>query len=859
MSKSVTRLYEQFQPEHYDIDLVPDRKAMTFSGIVKIRGKKVGRPSQRLTFHQKDLKISNASVIKHDKKGDQAVDISRINNQKGLHEVRLHSDSMVYPGEYTVTLDFSGEITKPMNGIYPCFFRHDGKDKKIIATQFESHHAREALPCIDEPEAKATFQLTLTTPEGETVLSNTPIESQKKQDDNSVTTFEKTPRMSIYLLAFVYGELVSEASKTKDGVVVCSYATPDNKQLLTHSVDVAVRALEFYEEYFGLPYPLPKLDQVALPDFSAGAMENWGLVTYREVALLTDPKSSSIESKQMVALVIAHELSHQWFGNLVTMKWWDDLWLNESFANMMEYRAVEELYPEWNIWEQFVSHESAAAKRRDSLADVQSVKTDVHHPDEISTLFDPSIVYAKGGTLLHMLLHYIGEDAFREGLKQYFEKHKYGNTEADDLWEALGVASGKDIGSFMNDWLKRPGYPLVNVSWQPGTEQISMSQNRFLSDPAAIEKDSKPWPVPLSATWKLEPSLLDKAENSIDITKSDDDPLLLNHNGHSYFIAHYNNKKHQQQIVDAMKNGKVSSTDRLLLLDDAVMMQRSGVIHTTEALDLLEGFRNETSENVWGAIAVTLGEARRLVEGDAESEGKLDGLIASLVHKLADELGWDDKPDDTAQTLRLRGLIFSLAASAKIPAILEAGLERFRAAKAPNDLFAATRSTAFFIAGRHGNDDDFKKLLEWHSTVQNADERDEAAGGLTSAKEQKNINKLLQMLTSDEVRRQDLGHWFVWLLRNRYSKGYTWKWMTSNWEWIEAEFGSDKSYSIFARYPGSIFSRQSELDDYKQFFEPKKKVVALARDITLAEQELTARVAWRERNEAAVKKWLAAR
>ncbi|HEY5442482.1 MAG TPA: M1 family metallopeptidase, partial [Candidatus Saccharimonadales bacterium] len=298
MGKKVTRLYEQFQPEHYDLQLVPDRDAMVFSGTVTIKGKKVGRPSERITLHQKDLKITKATLVKHDKNGDKTLAIERINNQNSFDEVRLHAAEMVYPGNYTITLEFTGVITRPMNGIYPCYFKHDGKDKMLIATQFESHHAREAFPCIDEPEAKATFDLTLTTPAGEAVIANTPVKTQTAKGKQQVTTFETTPKMSTYLLAFVYGEMDYKEAKTKDGVLVRTYATPDNAQHTGFALDCAVKTLEFYNEYFAIPYPLPKCDFVALPDFASGAMENWGCITFREQALLVDPKNPSLHLKQ---------------------------------------------------------------------------------------------------------------------------------------------------------------------------------------------------------------------------------------------------------------------------------------------------------------------------------------------------------------------------------------------------------------------------------------------------------------------------------------------------------------------------------------------------------------------------------
>ncbi|MBC7707989.1 M1 family metallopeptidase [Polaromonas sp.] len=855
MTKAVTRLFQQFQPENYALSLVPDREGMKFSGQVSITGKKVGRPSERITLHQKGLKVISASIVRHDKKGDQSYPVARINNQDSFDEVRLHADAQLYPGNYTVTLEFEGTITTPMHGIYPCEFKHEGKKKQLIATQFESHHAREAFPCIDEPEAKATFDLTLTTPAGETVIANTPVLEQRTNGELCITSFETTPRMSTYLLAFVYGELGYLEATTKDGVLVRTYATPDNVKMTQHSLDVAVKSLEFFGDYFTTPYPLPKLDMIALPDFSSGAMENWGLVTYREVAMLLDETSGSIESKQYIATVVAHELSHQWFGNLVTMKWWDDLWLNESFANMMEYRAVDAIYPEWHIWEQFVSTEGASAKRRDSLADVQPIHCKVSHPDQISSLFDPSIVYAKGGTVLYMLMHFIGEAAFRAGLQNYFTKHQYGNTQAEDLWAALSKASDHDVSAFMANWINNPGYPMISVDWQPGTSEVRLSQQRFYSDPAVAESTQEPWQVPLAATNTLDMQLL-TSSGAVATLQSPDSALLLNHNGQSYSLPRYVNSDHRAHITTAIQAGKVGTIDRLLLLDGYTLLQRGGFSGTVDLLELVQAYKSETSENVWGAIAGAIAESRRLIEGDEDSEAKLNAIVAKLVEPLALELGWDDAPDDDASKLHLRGLIISMAAGAKMPAILEEGAKRFAVFKQPSDLGASTRSIVYFIAARYGSQADFDKLLQLHNSSSSAEDRDEYAGALTSVKESDRYHTILKMLTGTEIRRQDLMHWYVWLLRNRYARADAWTWLKDHWSWIEVEYASDKSYSYFARYGGSIFSHREELDKFSEFFEPKKSIVALTRDITLAQQEITSRVAWRERNEAAVKAWL---
>jgi len=857
MSKQVARLFENFRPEHYWLFLDLDPKKLTFSGEVKITGKKVGRPSERLTFHQKDLKILSASVTKIQKTGLEEIKLSRINTQASLDEVRLHSETMLYPGNYEISIKFAGPISKTMVGIYPCFFKNGGKDKHLLATQFESHHAREAFPCIDEPEAKATFELTLSAPYEGTAISNTPLVSKKVDKSKATWTFSKTPIMSSYLLAFVYGEIGHIETTTKSGVEVRAYATPDNVKFAGLGLEVAAKGLDFFSDYFKTPYPLAKLDIVALPDFSVGAMENWGLITFRETAMLADPKHSSIESKQIIAMVVGHELSHQWFGNLVTMKWWDDLWLNESFANLMEYRVVDELYPEWHIWELFVGNETGAAKRRDSIQDVQSVKTPVRHPDEIGGLFDPAIVYAKGGTLLHMLMHFIGEDAFTKGLKLYFDKYAYKNTSASDLWQELSTVSGQDIAGFMGNWLNKPGYPLVKVNYEPGESKFEATQTRFIANKTNNDLEDTIWQVPLASTLALDKSVLTKRSQPFTLKAPRlDEPLILNHEGTSYFLPLYENPAHLKQIISGIENGVVSDIDRLLLLDNYTMLQRGTLVDSVALIELLLGYKAESSQSVWGEIAMAFGEIRKLIEFDELSHTSLDKIVQKLDQAMFDRIGWDDSPDDSATTLRLRAIVVALMAGAKEPGVIKEGLKRFSKFKSPSDLTASTRSTIYSIAARHGSDEDFNRLVNLHNVLINADEKEEVAVSLTAAKDLKRLSKLIAMLKSDHIRRQDLIAWFIYLLRNRFSRPLAWQWLVDNWDWIEAEFGGDKRYSDFAKYPGSVFSNQSEYDQYVKFFTPMKDVVAMQRDIELALQEMTARIIWRTHNETSVKTWL---
>ncbi|RYF29570.1 MAG: hypothetical protein EOO17_00710 [Chloroflexi bacterium] len=338
------RLITQFTPNHYTISLDIDRIGRAFQGTVTMRGS-LAVGANAISLHAKDLIIESVLVD-----GSLATHLLGEND-----ELRITSDTL-QSGDHIVVIGYRGTITDAMHGLYPCYYEHAGVQKEILATQFESHHAREVFPCIDEPEAKATFDLTLTTDEDITVLGNMPVDSQESDGNKLITTFQTSPRMSTYLLAFVAGEMHKKSAMTKSGVEVNVWASPAQpSDSLDFALDTATRAIDFYDDYFGVPYPLPKADHVALPDFTVGAMENWGLITYRETALLADPTIASISTKQRVALVICHELAHQWFGNLVTMKWWNDLWLNESFATMMEYIALDALYPEWNSWMDFSS------------------------------------------------------------------------------------------------------------------------------------------------------------------------------------------------------------------------------------------------------------------------------------------------------------------------------------------------------------------------------------------------------------------------------------------------------------------------------------------------------------------------
>lgn len=849
--KTVARLYKTFIPSNYNLFLSPSREKLTFHGTVVITGRKVGRPSQRLTFHQNGLKITSASVIHHSKKGDEPIEIKRINNQKTLHEVRLHSEKMIYPGNYTITMEFEGIITRGMTGLYPCYFTHNGKEHILLATQFESHHAREVFPCIDEPEAKATFDLSLEHEKGLTVIGNMPVksESRVKSLESRVelqkTSFETTPLMSVYLLAFVIGEMHSKTAKTENGVDVSIWGTiAQPKSSFDFALDVAVRSIEFFEEYFKTPYPLAKADHVALPDFSSGAMENWGLVTYREVALLLYKDAVSQSMKELVATVVAHETSHQWFGNLVTMKWWDDLWLNESFANMMEYSAVDNMFPEWNIWESFITSEGLNALRRDCIPGVQAVKTSVHHPDEISTLFDPSIVYAKGGRLLYMLKQYIGEDDFRTGLQHYFKNNAYKNTCGADLWEALSQASGKDIAAFMNPWLDRSGFPVISIKQK--SSQIHVSQKHFLDTPAKIDPD-RIWPVPLFASDSLTPELLNTRSA---IFESGEKYPLLNTASRGHYLVCYEGTVYKESLIERITNGELSEIDRLMILTNATMLAKAGYDSIADALQILPAFKNETNDTVWDAISVLIADTRRFVDYDEKIEDKLKSLVRIMITSEYKRLGWQDGKHESASDLRQRANIIGLGIYSEEPHVIKTALKMFENYKKdPCSISAELRGMIFSAAAREGVPGAVEFLLDINKTSNSSDLRHDVCAGVTSTRNKKEIKMLLELLTQPKIiKPQDMERWFVNLLRNRHGKELAWQWLLDNWDWVAETFKGDKSFDNFPRYCAIVCNTPEWEAKYHALFEPLQNDPLLKRNIQIGFEEISARIAWLKRD-----------
>lgn len=833
---TVSRLIATFVPDHYDLSLTINRQQRTFNGTVTIHGTRTDG-SDSIVFHSKDLSIDSVTI--NGKHADFAV-----SSDDELHIT--HPDFSTTPPTHIVVIRYSGTITDGMHGMYPCYYEHDGVKKELIATQFESHHAREVFPCVDEPEAKATFDVTLSTEAGVSVLGNMPITRQSTDDVQLVTTFETTPRMSTYLLAWVVGELHSVSGKTTRGVDVSIWATPaQSASSLTFALDIATRSIDFYEQYFDTEYPLPKSDHVALPDFSSGAMENWGLITYREIALLADPATSGISSKQYIATVIAHELAHQWFGNLVTMKWWNNLWLNESFATLMEYVAVDALEPSWNIWLDFSSSESVMALRRDAIDGVQPVQTDVNHPDEISTLFDGAIVYAKGARLLRMLQTYVGSDAFQQGLKAYFAAHAYGNTEADDLWSHIATASGKDIVAMMNTWISQPGYPVVSVEQTGNT--VTVSQKQFFIGPH--DTSARIWPIPLNSSCSEMPALLDTF--STKAARTHDTLLSFNVGDSAHFITQYSPALLGAHI-EAVRSGKKDVISRLQLIDETILLVRAGELPSVSLIELIDAYRNETSEHVWSMLYGALAELRKFVESDEEAEARLRHLSASIAHAEYERLGWHAQPGESDDDTKLRATILSMMLYGEDRDALEQAASIY-ASSPLEELDPELRPLIISSVVRHGDASVVKSLMASYTSTHSAELRDDISSGITSTRVAESIAWLLDSIKDPStIKPQDAARWFVYLIRGRDSRDQAWQWIRDNWQWVMDTFSGDKSLDYYPRYVASALMTRQQMNEYSDFFTPKKSIPALTRVIAMGISEIEGRVELIEREGPAV-------
>ncbi|MFH1535775.1 MAG: M1 family metallopeptidase, partial [Patescibacteria group bacterium] len=612
--KKALRLPVHVKPERYKIMLKPDLNEFTFTGE-EIIYLSLDKPTKQITLHSVDLEIESAEA-------------SKISYDKKTETVTLTFPKTLPKGKREIKLIFKGILNDKMRGFYRSKYSKDGNEKYLATTQFESTDARRAFPCFDEPHQKAIFDVTLMIPKGHTAISNT-IESDIKEHESGyqIIEFAPTPKMSTYLLAFIVGEFEYIEGESGKGKTVRVFTMPGKKEQAKFALDVAIKCLDFYEDYFGIDYPLPVLDLVAIPDFAAGAMENWGAVTFRESTLLFDETISSSANKQWVALVIAHELAHMWFGNLVTMKWWNDLWLNEGFACYIEFLAIDEIYPEFDVWTQFVSTEMADAFALDSLKNTHPIEVNVQDPAEISEIFD-DVSYSKGASIIRMLAQYLGYNDFQRGLQRYLKKHAYGNAETFDLWQVLEEVSGKPVAKIMANWTGKAGHPVIRVKRKGESGKLELTQNRFFSSPISKKesKDNTVWSIPIRIK-NQELRIMDK--KTITIPKTEE---KLNEGEVSLVRVDY-----PKNYLMGFK--KLSAPDRLGLIRDSFDLAESGNSPTTLALELALNYKEENDYTVWSELTGKISKLDSLLAYESVYE-QFRNYGRKIYGRIAKKMGW---------------------------------------------------------------------------------------------------------------------------------------------------------------------------------------------------------------------------
>jgi puromycin-sensitive aminopeptidase len=667
-------------------------------------------------------------------------------------------------------------MTEGLRGLYPA---GDG----IAATQFEAADARRVFPCFDEPGFKAPWRLAVEAPQGVTVLSNAAPVAEEDLGARRGVRFAETPPLPTYLVAVVVGRLEAHPPVSVRGVPVRTYAQPAKLPLTGFAQEVAVEVLPRLEDYFGVPYAFGKLDQVGLPEFEAGAMENAGLVTYREVALLLDPQTASLAQKKRVAEVVTHELAHQWFGNWVTMTWWDDLWLNEAFATWMAFKIVDHWNPAWRVWLEFDQGKSAAM-HLDALRSTHPVRAEIRNVAEAGEAFD-LITYEKGGAVLRMIEGYLGEERFRDGIRRYMRRHARGNAVADDLWRALGEASREPVVELANAWIGTPGYPVVRVARTGRT--LTLEQRRFFSDPAAPPDDAV-WPVPLviryadGAHVAEQRILLRERRAELTLAGTGDPDFVVANAGATGFYRVAHDASGLAALVTNLP--RLATAERIALLSDEWALVRAGAGEVARFLDLCAGFGREEDHAVLDELVGRLAgvEYRLVADGDRPA---LHAFVAALLGPQLAATGWDPAPDEPdPPRLRRAAAVRGLGLVGREPRTIREGCARLdrwiageRGALEPNLHDAvvtmaartgdAARFDAFRALFRKETDPAFRR--RWLLALASFEDPALAARGI-------------ELAFGDEVPLQDTASFASTLLGNRTAREPFWARLRSDWE-----------------------------------------------------------------------------
>ena len=809
------RLPSSVVPSHYRIKLEPDLEKATFIGSVEIEVE-VNNPTDTIQMNAADLAIQSARVV--DSVGSNT-EVADIFLDAEMERLTLSFDSQISPGPHTIVAEFTGVLNDQLHGFYRSTFTDDdGVDHTIATTQFESTHARRAFPCFDEPAFKASYGVTLIVPSEQFAVSNGPIisETDLKNGQREVV-FEDTMVMSTYLVAFIVGPFEATDPVDVNGVPLRIVHPIGKGHLTDYSLEAGAFALEFFSKYYGIPYPGQKLDMVAVPDFAFGAMENLGCITYREVLLLVDKDRSTEPELLRIADVIAHEIAHMWFGDLVTMEWWNGIWLNEAFATFMATMASDNFNRDWGRWNQF-SLERSMAFDVDSLKNTRPIEIEVNSPVDAEGMFDV-LTYEKGGSVLRMLEQFLGEEEFQDGISYYLNKHKYANTETNDLWDAIEHVTNQPARRIMDSWIFQRGYPLVSASVSEDGSTIHLEQDRFLYT-RDDTTDATIWSVPVvlkvgSDSGVSEIRYLLEEKSSEVKLDSPADWVVVNAGGSGFFRARYT--KDMLKSVSSSMFSNLSSIERYGLVDDTWSSVMAGRTSAADFLEFARSFQLETDLDVWTVLSGCLSSLEKLVEGEAENQYR--AVVRDLAQPGLDRLGWEPGDTDSPRDLELRGLFIRLLANVGNDdlALENAGdlhdsYLRDAGSVEPNMAAAVTG-----VVASKGDTAKYDLFLKKYRNPSTPQEERRYQSALSAFPGEAEMKRTLAMTLDGTVRTQDAPYLLAVCMRNKYQGHLAWDFVKENWDKINEAFPSN---SIVRMLSGvTSLSQDEQAADVLEFFE----------------------------------------
>jgi len=664
--------------------------------------------------------------------------------------------------------------------------------------------------------------------------------------------------MSTYLVAFIVGEFEAVEATTPDGILVRVWTPMGKTKQGQFALDTSVKSITYYKEFFGVSYPLPKYDCIAIADFQMGAMENWGLVTFRETAVLVDPTNTSQKTKQWVAIVVTHEMAHQWFGNLVTMEWWTHLWLNEGFASFMENTCTADLYPHFDIWTQFVSDTMIQALELDALKNSHAIEVEVGHPAEVDEIFD-NISYNKGASVIRMLHNFIGNEAFKQGMKHYLTTHSYQNTQTEDLWASLETASGKPVGKVMTTWTSQMGFPLIRVDSKldGSTRILTLTQEKFNAD--GTSTPGAQWNVPIKImknNKEVIEVLMEQKELIVKLENvQESDWYKVNPDFYGYYRVQYVNENDVKNLKPAIEAKVLNEVDRLSLVDDMFALVQAGKADTVDVLELMKSFKtNETSYVVWSSIMNCLSKLRIIIAHDAELDEQFQAFVIDLLSNVTEHVGWNAAKDEPHVKSLLRSQLLSRMGCYGHQPTVEEAQRRFQDhMKGTSIIPADLRSSVYRIVAANGGHEAYDQIVDLFRKAELHEEKERLSRSLGASKDANVLQKVLDFAMSEEIRNQDTP-WVVGSVANNV-KGRTmaWEFVKAHYPKIQDRYKSGALLQRMCQFTTENFATDEMAHDVENFF--KENFNPAERTIKQSVENIALNAKWFRKDGESVKKF----